>query len=279
MNDKNNDPDIMQIIKEIFIDGKISNINSKKPLITHKLNMRKNPNVLSFYESRIINFQNQSQAHVQGKDEIWTIIFERKYDNNKITIQIKSNETVGSAYSKYRIKALEDIIPLKISFEGKSLDTFLILNQSGLTNNSTITVEKEIDITLLFENNVSHQIISIGTTKEELLKNVFQKYCNKTGITGEIKFIFNQNILNPELTGGELGLKNLSRIFTITVVPIIGGAYPIWNYKEINIKFIKISINIKDKIFHSELNGLLMLCLLKDISSKLDFNYLIKLHK
>ena len=55
---------------------------------------------------------------------------------------------------------------------------------------------------------------------------------------------------------------------------ISGGS---WYNKEINIKFIKVSTNNCIKINNSDLFGLLKLCLLKEISSKLDCNRLEKL--
>ena len=82
--------------------------------------------------------------------------------------------------------------------------------------------------------------------------------------------------LNPNLTVVQC-LKNNSTIMVFAYNGVIGGAGHIWKYKEISIKFIKISSNINNIICNSELIGLLKLCLLKEISSKLDIEHFNKL--
>ena len=89
------------------------------------------------------------------------------------------------------------------------------------------------------------------------------------------KFIFNGNTYSIAciLTFEEIGLTKDCRIF-FNNQAISGGS---WYNKEINIKFIKVSNNNCIKINNSDLFGLLKLCLLKEISSKLDRNRLEKL--
>ena len=90
------------------------------------------------------------------------------------------------------------------------------------------------------------------------------------------KFIFNAKKLDFSLTVIEAGLTNNANIFVVQTDGI-KGAGGSWYNKEINIKFIKSSKIYDNKISNCQLNGLLKLCLLKEISSKLNDDELIKL--
>jgi len=90
------------------------------------------------------------------------------------------------------------------------------------------------------------------------------------------KFIFNAKNLDFSLTVIEAGLTNNANIFVVQTDGI-KGAGGSWYNKEINIKFIKSSKIYDNKITNCQLNGLLKLCLLKEISSKLNDDELIKL--
>ena len=90
------------------------------------------------------------------------------------------------------------------------------------------------------------------------------------------KFIFQGQTycLGISLTFEDIGLVNDNCKLFFNNQKISGGS---WYNKEINIKFIKVSTNNCIKINNSDLFGLLKLCLLKEISSKLDCNRLEKL--
>jgi hypothetical protein len=90
------------------------------------------------------------------------------------------------------------------------------------------------------------------------------------------KFIFQGQTycLGMSLTFEDIGLVNDNCKLFFNNQKISGGS---WYNKEINIKFIKVSTNNCIKINNSDLFGLLKLCLLKEISSKLDRNRLEKL--
>ena len=90
------------------------------------------------------------------------------------------------------------------------------------------------------------------------------------------RFIFNAKLLNYDLTIAEAGLSNNSSIFVVSTSGIKGGGGA-WYEKEINIKFIKSSKNCDNKISNCQLDGLLKLCLLKEISSKLNDYEILKL--
>ena len=122
--------------------------------------------------------QNMDQNQQKSGGENWTLIFERKYDNNKINVQINSEETVSTAFSKYRIKSLEANVPLKFTLQGKPLDGQLSLNASGLRDNSIITVEKITSDpgrpgcwSLVFERKDENQFISIQIESSKTVKD------------------------------------------------------------------------------------------------------------
>ena len=295
MADKKLDENVTQLLLKMYQEGKIENMNKNMPLglFPSNLNMEMNPNIMfypppfPFFNQDNINFQNQYKDQLQDKDEIWTLIFERKYDNNKVSIKTNPNDTVNTAISKYRIKSLESGFNLKFSFLGKPLDTSLTLRASGLSDNSTITVEKinkseitvENYIILFIEMGGTDKVISIETTTKELLQKVFERFSNKIGINTGMIFTYNSKTLNPNLTVAESKLRNGEKIIANITFDIIGAGPERWKYKEINIKFIKISENSTDKKFNSELTGLLNLCLLKEIASKLDFQHFLELPK
>ena len=213
---------------------------------------------------------------------ILTIQFERKYLNNvRVIIKTISTETLDFAFSLYRIKTKEKNIPLKFSFKGKELDPKLSLNDAGIYDNSIIVIDK-VDfsgpyLTLLF---IFHsKYINIQAKPNDTWEEVVHRFGLKIGAFGkEMDYVYLVNfkkvILGETVT--QLGLQNYSKIEVINPSDIIGAAGCKWNYKEINIKFIRISesINTNINILNLELIGLLKLCLLKELSSKFNFwNY------
>ena len=112
--------------------------------------------------------------------------------------------------------------------------------------------------------------VSVEAKKSEFIENVFERFAFliQENIS-DLKFYYNSSEIRAfGITLEKLGIHNF---FTFDVINhkylISGGGY---RYdKEINIKFIKISKNILNDISDSELTGLLKLCLLKEISSKL----------
>jgi hypothetical protein len=180
--------------------------------------------------------QQPQQQQQQSSGENWTLIFERKYDVNKINVQVNSDDTVLSAFNKYRIKSLENNIPLKFTFNKKPLNESLTLSASGLRDNSIIEVEKTNAqnnvpparpgfLSLLFEKegygNIMIQIESSKTVREAILA-----YKNKMGLmnTDEtFMLIFNSKTLQENWTLAQAGLTNGSKITVIATKNLIGA--------------------------------------------------------
>jgi len=119
----------------------------------------------------------------------------------------------------------------------------------------------------------ARNFIIVPTTPEEKVSAIIEKYRNMANDHDKNrKFIYNAKNLNPNLTVGEAGLVDNAIIFVVRAKNIWGAGA--WYNKEINIKFIKISKNSYNKIVKCNLNGLLKLCLLKEISSKLNIEQL-----
>ena len=108
------------------------------------------------------------------------------------------------------------------------------------------------------------------------VSEIIKKYRLRSGDNDPFRiFYFNGKILNVNLTCSEAGLNNGASIFVVNTVVIKGaggvkGEGDPWLHKNINIKFIKSLKNIYNKSFNYEPFGLSKLCLLKEISSKLD---------
>ena len=180
--------------------------------------------------------QQPQQQQQQSSGENWTLIFERKYDVNKINVQVNSDDTVLSAFNKYRIKSLENNIPLKFTFNKKPLNESLTLSASGLRDNSIIEVEKTNAqnnvpparpgfLSLLFEKegygNIMIQIESSKTVREAILA-----YKNKMGLmnTDEtFMLIYNSKTLQENWTLAQAGLTNGSKITVIATKNLIGA--------------------------------------------------------
>ena len=180
-------------------------------------------------------FQNQNQGQQQpqqSQGENWTLIFERKYDVNKINVQVNSDDTVLSAFNKYRIKSLENV-PLKFTFNGKPLNEALTLSASGLKDNSVIVVEKSNIpqdkpgfLSLLFEREGGYQNIMIQIESSKTVREAIIAYKNKMGLmnTDEtFMLIFNSKTLDENITLAQAGLKNSSKILVIPTKGLIGA--------------------------------------------------------
>ena len=112
---------------------------------------------------------------------------------------------------------------------------------------------------------------------EDLVSEVIERFMSTVGRPSEdlikIAFICKDKYLNkcPNLTINEISSCGKVEIIVTDFHCLIGAGLNYWPYKVINIKFIKILENINNNVSNSELTGLLKLCLLKEISSKLDY--------
>ena len=114
--------------------------------------------------------------------------------------------------------------------------------------------------------------IAIQATLEEKVEEVIKRYVSCLYIDidqNDYRFSFNGKQLNPSLTVAEAGLSHNSTIFVNKRKNVWGAGRP-WYDKEINIKFIKAKKNNYNDVSYYQLIGLLKLCLLKEIASKLD---------
>ena len=176
---------------------------------------------------------NMNQNQQQSGGENWTLIFERKYDNNKVNVQINSEEKVATAFSKYRIKSLEADVPLIFTLQGKPLDGQLTLNASGLRDNSIITVEKSIPqpsrpgfLTIILKREGDYQNVSLQMESHKKVKDLIQGYRNKMGLFKEeekIILIFNSKTLSEDKTLEESGLRDGSNILVVCTQNIVGA--------------------------------------------------------
>ena len=76
-----------------------------------------------------------------GDNQGWNLLFEEKNGERTINVTISPDKTVREAINIYKIKANQDSeAQIKFIFNGKQLAYDLTLSQSGLQNNSKITV-------------------------------------------------------------------------------------------------------------------------------------------
>ena len=86
--------------------------------------------------------QNMPPQNIQiGDNDGWNLIFEEKKEKKKTTIIISPDKKVSEAINLYKIKSgTMDDTTAKFIFNGKQLFYELKISQSGLQNNSTISV-------------------------------------------------------------------------------------------------------------------------------------------
>jgi len=223
------------------MEGMNPNMGGMNPNMGGMNNFFWNPNMMNpgfqFVPPPFPNFTNMNQNMDQNQQksggENWTLIFERKYDNNKVNVQINSEEKVATAFSKYRIKSLETNVPLKFSLQGKPLDGQLSLNASGLRDNSIITVEKITSDprrpgcwSLVFERKDENQFITIQIESSKTVKDAINAYRNKMGKMNTNEnyiLIYNSKTLIEDKTLAESGLKDGAKILVISTGDIIGA--------------------------------------------------------
>ena len=144
-------------------------------------------------------------------------------------------------------------------------------------NNNIMAKNLNNGLKLIFESFEPSFKIEIFCLFDDKVSDIIQKYrvkINDYDLTK--KFIFNEQALNPSLTITEAGLNYKSIIVVVKTKGVKGAGFPL-PQKEINIKFIKDSNNNNQKQSKNELKGLLKLCLLKEISPKLNDNQLNQL--
>ena len=226
--------------------------------------------------------QNQPQV-----PENWNLTFERKENNDRIEIQISTDKFLEEAFNRYRIKSLITT-GIKFTLGGKPLNENLKISKSGLHNNATIIVENDsnnnnpnnmnykinVPFIIIFEQKSGGTTLTMQCSPEEKICDLLNRYKNKIQHQGEMEFIYRSKNLNENLTVTQCGLKNGSKILVIFGGDIEGAGY--WYMKEINIKFIKV---LKNNIYNNnlEIEGILKLCLLKEVSQKISRERLGKL--
>ena len=163
----------------------------------------------------------------------WTLSFEGK--TAPLKIQISSDNTLEEAINRYRLKS-GDMTSTKFTSGGKPLFLNLKLSESGLQNNSVIKVETSNmpaqpqfypiqgdRYNLIFEQKAGGQTLTIQIQPDKKVIDAINSYKNKILYDGQMKFIFNGQNLNPDLTLKEAGLKNGSKILVITTKDIEGA--------------------------------------------------------
>ena len=233
MNNNGIDPETYNKFLQFMQQQNMNNPNMNMNNMMNNQNMFYNNNMMNNFMNMNNTNQNQSQGQNNGQD--WTLYFVRKYDNNKITIQINSGDTVASAISRYKIKSLEEI-PLIFTYNGKPLNSQLSLSASGLQNNATITVEKGSNQfsmpnpapqgfwTFIFERKGENKPVSVQVEASKKVKDAINSYKSKVNnFDPTMIFIFNSKTLNEEWTMSQAGLRDNSKILVITTGDIEGA--------------------------------------------------------
>ena len=122
------------------------------------------------------------------------------------------------------------------------------------------------------------EIIKIEISPNKKIKDILD-IIKKKAKCRDLDLKFKDKLLDPSLTIYKSGLKNNDLIISENEEYLIeeGMESEDINLKEINIKFLKLLTGSNVPNYNIELTSLLKLCLLKEISSKIEQNKLEKL--
>ena len=216
-----------------------------------------------------------------------------KFYDKQISVQAKEDQMFGEVILNNESKIGLNLRNKKYKFLYNGYELKLTSSKTllelGLNKNPIITII-DLDITPIigssefgnlqihFNFGNKHEIIQCN--EDEQIEVVFNRCLSKIESNqSDYKFYYNgREFYYWGKTLKELGLNNFFT-FDVVLEKHVSGAGPgYWLEKEINIKFIKISENISnDNVSNYELIGLLKLCFLKELSSKLSYNQIMKL--
>ena len=153
---------------------------------------------------------------------------------------------------------------------GMDMNNFMFNNMNmmngnnGMFNMMNMNFQNKMIINISFQENYNQPVIVLADPQEKI-KDLIQKYRNKTGAGDYYIYMFNGKTLDPngESTISGVGLVNNSRI------TVVDNRSINFCFKGGNIRLLK-SSKPCTKIFNGELKGLSKLCYLKEISSKLE---------
>ena len=153
MNNMNMNPQMMNMMMQMMsnMGGNMNTMNMGNMDQANMMNMMNmmqmmNNNNMANNMQMNNNIVNSMPVNNMGASQGgWNLFFTKKDSGQKILIQVKSDEYVSEAISRYKIKAVDDK-ESKFIFNGKQLNTGLKISQSGLQNNSEILVLSTNDV-------------------------------------------------------------------------------------------------------------------------------------
>ena len=139
-----------------------------------------------------------------------------------------------------------------------------MMNDINLKNNNNINVYISFA-----KGNGEGEKVRLLTSPNEKVYKLIKKFRNQINdYTSNFKFVFNALALDPDLTISESEIMDNATIHAVRTDGVTGGG-DVWCFKEINIKFIKVSKNSIYKNTNREIMGILKLCFLKEVSQKI----------
>ena len=201
------------------------------------------------------------------------------YNNNNMMNNLNNNNNMMNNYNNMMMNNYNNMMMnnynnmMMNNYNNMMMNNFnnnmMNMNLIKLNNNNNY-----LTIKFIYNNNE----INIQATSEEKVKDLIEKYKAKANIHDpSFIFIFSGKRLNESLNLAESGLYDKAIIYVVYREAIKGGGCA-WIQKYIYIKFIKVqNKKLYKNISNNDLNSLLKLCLLKEISSKLNKHKISKL--
>ena len=136
----NMNPNMMNMNPMMMNMNMDPNMMNMNPMM---MNMNMNPMMMNMNMNPMMmnmNMNNIGNANI-GDNEGWNLIFEQKKEKKNIIVTISPDKTVKEAISIFKIKSGQpNEATFKFIFNGKQLAMDLKVSESGLANNSVITV-------------------------------------------------------------------------------------------------------------------------------------------
>ena len=248
----------------IQMNMNMNNMNNK--------NMKCNNNQFQMNMNNMNNINNMNNMNIMNNMNSNNM----NCNNNQIKMNMNMNNMnkMNGNNNINNIKPNNNQIKMNMNIIS-NMNNNIYKNMNGNNSYNSINVKY---ITVFFSYN-SNPIIQIDVNIKEKVSYLIEKYKEKeNNFDPSLKFYFNNKVLNNDLSIEEAGIKNNSTIIVkkelINKDNIVNECMETDSEieKVINIKFIKQPKCNNYENYSDSIYGLLKLCLLKEISSKLNDN-------
>ena len=252
-----------RIFRNLNINNEINFLNNNYRNIFKKNN---NTFMKSLHKNNPINYFNDMDDNINPNKFNFNNTMNNFYPKKKQrNFMININGNMINDFNNFHMKNIN-----KNNYRMNNRTNFNIMNDLNISMNN-LSIQGKLDLFLKPENSLPCKKVKISCTFKDKIKDILEKFRNLThNYDDPLKLLYKGKYLNENLTVGECKLNHNDIIIVVFYTGLFGGSECL--NKEINIKFIKVFGSTCELNYQGDLFGLLKLCLLKEISSKLNEN-------